>query len=104
MWKLIRSRRGFCRVSLRRLRVSRKVPFMDLREPGKTCSLVFGRALSISIRAVLTLHILGLEPFSGSFSVTIRFSWSMSVHCRRLASPDRIAVSFKSWAKAAFFL
>jgi hypothetical protein len=31
--------------------VSRKVPFMDLREPGKTCSPVFGRALSISISA-----------------------------------------------------
>ena len=84
--------------------MSMKVPFMDFREPGKTCSLVFGRAFSISMRVVLTFHIRGFEPFSGSLSVIIRFSLSMSVHCKRLASPERIAVSFKTCANVAFFL
>jgi len=75
--------------------VSRNVPFMDFSEPGKICSQVLGRALSISMSCVLTFHMRGFEPFSGSLSVIIRFSVSMSVHSKRLASPERMAVSFR---------
>ena len=104
VWKLILRSLGFCSVSASLLRVSRNVPFIDFREPGKMSSFFFGSALSISISPLLTLHILGLEPFSGVFSVIIRFSRSMSIHCSLFASPERMAVSFRTCAKAAFFL
>ena len=80
-----------------------KVVFIDLSEPVKIWVLVFGNAYSISISVVVTLHILGFEPFSGAFSVIMFFSRSMLIHSRRFASPERMAVSLRTRRNAAFF-
>ena len=104
VWNVICSSRGFCSVCASRLRVLRKVVFIAFREPVNTFGLFLGRAFIISISVVVTFHILGFERFSGWLSVIMFFSRSMSVHCSRFASPERIAVSFSSWRYAAFFL
>lgn len=104
VWKCIWCNRGFWRVSARRLRVLMKVVFIDFKEPLKISVLFLGCAFIISISVAVTFHIRGFEPFSGAFSVIMFFSRSMSVHSRRLASPERMAVSFRICMKAAFFL
>lgn len=68
--------------------------FIDVTGPApKTLSDVLSMAFSMAISFGATLHILGLDPFSGSFSVTMFLSKSISVHWILFASPDLIAVS-----------
>ena len=50
----------------------------------------------LASRLLLTLKILELLPFSGSFNVIVRLSNSMSYHNRRKASPFFIAVSLSN--------
>ena len=50
----------------------------------------------LAISLLLTLKILDLLPFSGSFNVIVRLSKSMSFHNRRNASPFLMAVSLSN--------
>ena len=104
VWKWILSNLGFWSVWDRRLRVFWKVVFIDFSEPVNTWVLCRGSAFIISISVGLTFHILGFEPFSGALSVIMFFSRSTSVHSRRFASPERMAVSLRTCRNAAFFL
>ena len=77
---------------------------MEWTGPGpKILWLVFGSRFNIPISLEVTFHILALLPFSGSLRVIMLFSKSMSVHSSRFASPDRIAVSFRSCRKGDIF-
>lgn len=81
----------------RRFLVLMNVLFIEFMGPSpKTLTLVLGSMLSIATSSGETFHILGLLRFSGSFNVTRFFSVSMLIHSSLLASPDRMAVSFRS--------
>lgn len=69
---------------------------MEKDEPLKTLSLFFGKELNISISFELMLNTLGFPCFSGLLKIMILRLKSMSVHFNLIASPDRIAVSFKT--------
>lgn len=69
----------------------------------KTLSSFRGSALIMAISFELTLQIRGFPPFSGLFSVIMCLSRSVSVQRSLLASPDLIAVSFRSWRNVAVF-
>lgn len=105
VWKDIFKSREFCNFNDKRFLARTKVDFIEYRELSpKTFMLSLGNVFNIPIDFWLTFHILGLEPFSGSFSLMMFFSKSMSVHNNLFASPDRIAVSFKTCRNVAVFL
>jgi len=86
-------------------RVLSNVVFWEFIGPSpKTLRLLRGSKQSIFSSLVVTFHIRGLLPFSGSFRMIMFFSMSMSVQSKRFASPLLMAVSFNSCRKAEFFL
>ena len=80
----------------------RKVLLVEFIGPSpNTFWLFFGSEFSIAKSLGLTFQILGRLFFSGSFRTMVRLSRSISIHCSRFASPDLIAVSFRSCSSTA---
>ena len=104
VWKLIRVSLGFCSLCASRFLALVNVVFWEFMGPSpKTLLDVFGWLFSIPMSSDDTFQALGLLPFSGSLRVMIRLSESMLVHCSLFASPDLIAVSFRSLRNVAVF-
>jgi hypothetical protein len=88
---------GVLQLRSQRLLAFWNVVFIEVTGPAlKTLSSSLGKLCNIAMSFVLTFHILGFEPYSGSFRIMIGFSESILVQASRFASPDRIAVSFRS--------